>query len=574
MRTIFRLKWLLAAAVIAGAGAAAPTLAQARPSSPPPAAPAGVSVIPETGEAFIHLNHDDNTFGNYTYLDHRALNDNPNAKLLVTNQIYPYSYSAFRADYPLGVFYDDPPGQWAIFNDDQMAMTTAAAWNVFIPPSDSGIMLHTTAAGNVTGTATYINYGLFNGDPNAILFVQHVWNPPGEASSYFTQTVAVAYDTGLAQWKIMTADGTDMPVDKHFFVYAASADELAFQHVTSALNANPPDGTTLDNPALNGNPDVQILVMPNFGTGVTNSLQDRRVGVTYDTLTQKWVIFNENLDPMPVGLMFNVLVIPPKTGAFVHAATTANTLAHISSLSHPDLNNNPYARIYVTHNWNPPESNNQHFNDHRLGVAYNTDHWVIFNRDGSPIPIGSTFNVYYTLPRSNSFVASASAMNSVTTTLTLNNPLLNNQPDAIAITTFTSSPAGQSGTPYVSQVGVHYDSGTTGFWKIFSRLGGDFPVGLSYNVLIPPAASSFIQSTGAGGTTTVLDNPLTNDDPYALVFVTPRDNGDMVAENIGVYYATGRWRIFTESENLMGGGLDFNVFVVKRSALFLPALHR
>ena len=49
-----------------------------------------------------------------------------------------------------------------------------------------------------------------------------------------------------------------------------------------------------------------------------------------------------------------------------------------------------------------------------MGVAYNTDHWVIFNRDGSPIPLSSTFNVYYTLPRTNSFVASASASNSVT----------------------------------------------------------------------------------------------------------------------------------------------------------------
>jgi hypothetical protein len=531
--------------------------------------------VPQSGEAYMHLNTPSNTTGNVTYLDHPALNGRPEAGVLVTNQIHPYAYNAFRMDHATGVYFNGD--QWSIYLDDQEDIITPTTWNVFIPPIDSSLIVQTTTAGNISNTATFINHGLFNGDPNAVLFVQHVYNPPGAENNYYTHTVSVAYDPTQGQWAIVNADGAPMPEGITFFVYGASPDETAFQHVTSAANSYTVDGTLLDNPATNGNPDAQILVSQNYGTGVTSSYFDRRLGLFYDTGLKQWVIFNEAADSMPDGVMFNVLVIPPTAGAFVHRATPSNTLLGVSGLDVPALNNNPYARVYVTHNWNPPDAQAAITNDHPLGVAYVGGFWRIYNRDGANIPIGGAYNVYYTLPRTNSFVASASPGNAFTTTLSLNNPLLNDEPGAIAITTFNLHPAGQLGAAYNDQTGLQFTGGAPGYWQIFNRLGASFPISVSYNVLIPPATNSFIQTSTVDNTglnDTAIDNPLTNDDPYALVFITPRDNGEMVEDNLGVYYSGGRWRIFIESGSALAVGQEFNVFVVKRSALFLPALQR
>jgi hypothetical protein len=80
------------------------------------------------------------------------------------------------------------------------------------------------------------------------------------------------------------------------------------------------------------------------------------------------------------------------------------------------------------HNWNPPESPNHLFNNHPIGVFYDIvdQHWYLYNRDFSPLPVGATFNVYYTWPRGNSFTLSANHTNTDTVTgMIINSPLLN-----------------------------------------------------------------------------------------------------------------------------------------------------
>lgn len=92
-----------------------------------------------------------------------------------------------------------------------------------IAVSGAGIGTHTaaftqlSAATNVFGDYTVINNPLCNGDPNALLFVTHNWNPPnGTTTTYFNKNFGVFY-TGT-QWAIFTEDLSAMPTNIAFNV--------------------------------------------------------------------------------------------------------------------------------------------------------------------------------------------------------------------------------------------------------------------------------------------------------------------------------------------------------------------
>ncbi|MCA1740779.1 MAG: hypothetical protein LC740_18750, partial [Actinobacteria bacterium] len=59
------------------------------------------------------------------------------------------------------------------------------------------------------------------------------------------------------------------------------------------------------------------------------------------------------------------------------------------------LNGNPNAVLYVTQNWNPGGREGGTYNDHPVGVWYDTNRekWAIFNQDRAAIPEGAAFNV-------------------------------------------------------------------------------------------------------------------------------------------------------------------------------------
>ncbi|MCA1731756.1 MAG: hypothetical protein LC751_20860, partial [Actinobacteria bacterium] len=80
---------------------------------------------------------------------------------------------------------------------------------------------------------------------------------------------------------------------------------------------------------------------------------------------------------------------------FVHRATPENISANSTYLDNPLLNGNPNAVLYVTQNWNPGGREGGTYNDHPVGVWYDTNRekWAIFNQDRAAIPEGAAFNV-------------------------------------------------------------------------------------------------------------------------------------------------------------------------------------
>jgi hypothetical protein len=90
---------------------------------------------------------------------------------------------------------------------------------------------------------------------------------------------------------------------------------------------------------------------------------------------------------------------------------------------------------------------------------------------------------------------------------------------------------------------------------------------------IPPASLLGVQfvhiATAANiyaSYTTIIDHPLTNGNPNAIILVTPNDNpGNVGGTNdphpIGVIYSNGKWAIFNQDIAAMPVGAAFNVII-------------
>jgi hypothetical protein len=100
---------------------------------------------------------------------------------------------------------------------------------------------------------------------------------------------------------------------------------------------------------------------------------------------------------------------------------------------------------------------------------------------------------------------------------------------------------------------------------------------------IPPASSlgvQFVQVATAAnisGNLTIIDHPLTNGHPDAIVLVTPNYHpggvgGTYDNHPIGVYYNGGQWTIFNQDLGSMPVDAAFNVMVYYK--LYLPLIMR
>lgn len=81
---------------------------------------------------FVHRATAENVSANSTYLESDVINDNPDAILYVTQSWNPDGGDGIYNDHPVGVWYDEGRGRWAIFNQDREAMPEGAAFNVAV----------------------------------------------------------------------------------------------------------------------------------------------------------------------------------------------------------------------------------------------------------------------------------------------------------------------------------------------------------------------------------------------------------------------------------------------------------
>lgn len=243
--------------------------------------------------------------------------------------------------------------------------------------------VHKATPSNTAANVTTIDHFATNDNPNALLLVTQNWSV---GNTYNDHPIGVYYHN--SRWRIFNQDMSAMPVNAGFNVLVIAGNQTAYTHIHTSSNAGY-DETYLDHPQANGNPDALIFTTQNWEP---HSIYNNRTNaVSYESQSAEWVIRNYafEFDPMNTNAAFNVLIADDNE-AFTHVATDSNTGGYITTIDHPDLNNNPDAVAFVTMDW---QENGINANLHNIGVYYAADRWRIFNQDFAPLPDNATFNV-------------------------------------------------------------------------------------------------------------------------------------------------------------------------------------
>jgi hypothetical protein len=262
---------------------------------------------------------------------------------------------------------------------------------------------------------------------------------------------------------------------------------------------------------------------------------------------------------------------------FVVKASVSNRVGTVLYIDHPATNGNPWARLIVTPNWNLGGAGGV-YNNHFIGVYYagsTIGKWAVFNEDSGEMPIGASFNVRIGGPASLSHTAnSANILGNCTV---IDDPVTNDNPNALVFVTHNWNPGGGSGRYNNHNLGVSYNGSR---WTIFNQDGAAMRSGLNFTVqalgyygdngLIVHTASAF-NMPGPRANYTWIDSPLTDSDPRTLAFVliTPNANpGSRVGTTyvfppIGVWYDANhrKWSIFYQDGTPIPFGTSFNVLV-------------
>jgi len=278
----------------------------------------------------------------------------------------------------------------------------------------------------------------------------------------------------------------------------------------------------------------------------------------------------------------------PWLKSFVHIATAANVSGHITYIDSAWTNGQAGALLLVTPNMSPGGRETSP-DKHPIGVYYDKGQWTIFNQDMAAMPVGAAFNVLVLedggLGRGTS-VVEASEVRIQDDGVVILDQLTDGNSSAMVLVTSNWSVRGVYNNHYT---GVRYDYGSA-HWYVFNEDGAkmelawpDWNTGVAFNVALiqdreNSAPWAFVQSalssnTSQDGTLTLIDNPLTNNNPCAIIFVTNNYDarpGNAVKVNAPVavvYSATeGKWGIETTdgSTYLRGTPLlwaAFNVLV-------------
>ncbi len=455
------------------------------------------TVMPEEAAFNVHIPLQDSTVftheatlanssSNHTLIDNPLTNNNPNATIFVTQNWNPAGEAGVYNAHLVGVWYSNTQQKWSVFNQDRAAIPEGASFNIHVASDDETTIVHTTATANTSVHITTIDDSRIDNNPNALLTVTQNWNPGGVGDTYNDHPFGVYYFGG--KWRIFNQDFAAMPENAAFNILIPPTDLAAFTHWATAANSDA-QVTYIDHPLLNGNPDATVLATQNWNPGGAGQVyNDHHFGIWYSTVQQKWSIFNQDLEDMPEGAAFNVYVPPIGANAFTHVATPDNIDTQVTNIDHPETNDDPNGISLFTPNWNPQGLIGT-YNDHATGIWYSDVELKasIFNEDIANMPEEAAFNILIPGDDDIVFTHTATIANSTFNWTTLDHPVLNDNPHALAYITHNWNPGGGLGGVYNDQaLGVWYQV-SLGRWAIFNQdTSANMPAGVVFNVLVIP----------------------------------------------------------------------------------------
>ena len=174
-----------------------------------------VASKPAEASTFVHRATQENSKGDYTYLDAPDLNGDPDAVVLAKPTAARGGGEGY--DHNVGVWFEPGARKWAIFNQDRAPAPEGATFQVVIPAGSERFVHHATPE-NASEDGTYLDDPLVNGESDAALTVTQNWNPGGGNGVYNDHTVGVRYDDGRERWEVYNEDGSELPEGASFNV--------------------------------------------------------------------------------------------------------------------------------------------------------------------------------------------------------------------------------------------------------------------------------------------------------------------------------------------------------------------
>ncbi|MEM7114486.1 MAG: Ig-like domain-containing protein [Chloroflexota bacterium] len=260
--------------------------------------------------------------------------------------------------------------------------------------------MHIITSGNSFGNSAFshIDHPLLNNNPEAIVHISQHQFLMAEASILNHSPIGVVYMAALQGWVVYNHDNALLPHGTAFNIYVSDPNsEVAFKHITTPENLTDQDVTVLDHPALNNNPDAQLLV--SYG-GMTESGPYPQGGllVNYGP-SGRWEIATLDNRLLFPDIIFHVTLLDPANeNVFYHAATAANLANGNSILDHPSINNNPAAHIWLMANATPAGQSALRNASSSVELTYQEGRWVL---TAFPLELarGMVFNMLVGAPK-------------------------------------------------------------------------------------------------------------------------------------------------------------------------------
>jgi Repeat of unknown function (DUF5648) len=167
-----------------------------------PNAKFNVMIASPSSNAFVHTST--TISGHVATIEHPNLNNNPNAKFLVTQN---WGNSGPYNNNPYGIYYTG--SKWAIFNENYAAMPANAQFNIVI---NSNIFV---VEANVSTNYVFFDNPTTNDRPNALVFATQYWT-----GTYNANEIGVWYSGN--RWSVYNQSIRPLPAGTKFMVLGIS----------------------------------------------------------------------------------------------------------------------------------------------------------------------------------------------------------------------------------------------------------------------------------------------------------------------------------------------------------------
>ena len=243
---------------------------------------------------FIHKTKKENIKNHITTIDNKLVNENPNAKLFVSQHYGKYN------PHQIGVWYNQ--GKWKIYHEDKTDMPVSNKFNVMVMEDADPAFIHTAHSGNIKNNWTIIDHPLCNNKPDAVLLVTQNWK-----GTYNAKPIGVWFTQG--KWTIYNQDRSPMP--------NATFNVAVLNKGTTKKYGNAFAGThTVETSKKNSFGDylsgtgikdkkMMLFVTQNFNTNKYNN----HIPAVWHT-GEEWSIYNQDKKSFENGASFNVVKMP------------------------------------------------------------------------------------------------------------------------------------------------------------------------------------------------------------------------------------------------------------------------